>query len=180
MGYLLNTKNGRVFADGPNFAKMQGMLRITDEQAEAIMAGRISGEDVLPRYADAADDEAVRAAIEKAAGQQAGEPPAREPVVSITMSPEEEERLREGIREMEEEERAEAVERGDAAEGFSRDNVTVADVVALADDELAPFAKAVFQMSANAGAESPDDLRGRMVKVAARLEKRRAKAQEQD
>lgn len=180
MGFVLNTRNGRVFDDGKNFAKMKGLIRITDEQAKEILSGKVAPASVVAGHVEQTQDARVAEAAKKAAEafKTAKVAEKQPPAVTVALSPEAVENLENAVQAERDAEQKAIIQSGEAFGGLSKETVTIADVVAASDDELPAFAEAVFKINAAPG-DKPDDLRQRLLKIAAKVENRRAKAEKQ-
>ena len=176
MAYVLNPKNGRVFVDGPNFSKMRGLVRISDEDAKKISGGIVSAGAVIGASVDAEAAAAVKATVKKAIGKGKAEPAeAPKPTVSISVSGDVAKDLQATAEAESAAETAQAEASGEAFGGLTKDTVTLSDVVAVPDEKLAAFSNTVLKLTQPAG-KSAVEIREQVNKIVAKQEEKRAKA----
>ena len=180
MSYVLNPKNGRVFKDGPNFSKMRGLVRISDDDAAKIIGKQVSPSAVVGASVDAEAQASIKETVKKAAEKAKAKAPAKEvekpaPTVSISVSGDVAKDLQATAEAEAAAEAAAAEASGDAFGGLTKDTVTVADVVAVADEKLAAFSNAVLKLTQAPG-KSAVEIREQVMKIVAKQEEKRAKA----
>jgi hypothetical protein len=168
MPYVLNPKNGRVFKDGPGFAKIRGLVRISDADADKITGLRVSPSEAGGSSVDADSVSAAKKTVVKAVEK-------REPTVSIVVPGD----VAQGMRKTVENEASAESSKSESSAGdfggLTKDKVTVADVVAVADDKLAAFSNTVLNLT-QPPKRSPAEIREQIIKIVGRLEEKRAKA----
>lgn len=180
MSYVLNPKNGRVFKDGPNFSKMRGLVRISDDDAAKIISKQVSPSAVIGASVDADAQASIKETVKKAAEKartklSATTAEKSDPTVSISVSGDVANDLQAAAEAEAAAEEAAAEASGEAFGGLTKDTVTLADVVAVPDDKLAAFSNAVLKLT-QANGKSAVEIREQVMKIVAKQEEKRAKA----
>lgn len=185
--WILNTKTGTVHPNGPNFSKMKGLIVISEADAMKVLKKQVNPNSIAGASMDAAAIVAKNKAIENAkrkAGiiddsQEVPEDPIKdvnkEPektTVSIDIPPEAVQKIAE---EAAEEAKKEDVGKSDKFGSLSRDTVTVADVAALPDEDVAVFANTVLKVTCPTDRPAAES-REFLMKIVGKLEAKRNKS----
>lgn len=166
--YVLNTKNGRVFPNGPQFKKMKGLIPITEEMYQKILKREVTAGEIIGKAASVVepvgavhiDKKPDVAKADDGAGDDT-------PEASINIEAEIAERLKQEV-----DEEAKAAKDAGTAEGLSRENVTIADVIATPDADIHAFSRNVLSMN------MPEDrpasfVREKVMKIVSKVEQKR-------
>lgn len=172
--YVMNPKNGRAFINGPNFSKMKGLVPISKEVYEQITGCKVKASEVIETIAKEGAEKAIAKAVEKVVKAKDATNPVEAPTVEVKLAGTTVEQIRQDAE-------AEALE-DEKAKGssgmfadLSRENVGVADVIALPDDKLIPFAAQVLKLSLMPS-EDPKKARERILTIVGKVEAKRERA----
>lgn len=172
--YVMNPKNGRAFINGPNFAKMKGLVPISKDVYEQITGCKVKVKEIVEAINKEAGEKAVAKAIEKSVKVKDAPKPVEAPTVEVKLAGTTVEQIRQDA-----EAEALADEKAKGNSGMfadlSRENVGVADVIALPDDKLIPFAAQVLKLSLMPS-EDPKKARERILTIVGKVEAKRERA----